>query len=229
MDREPGGLQSKGSQRVETQLKRLSTHTQSAYPKVVPKAHSLFFYKHFLKCHLLSKFFLAVVQSLSHVQHFAILWTAARQASPSFTISQSLLKLMSIESVMPPNHIVLCHPLLLCPLSFLTSGSFPMSHLFASGGQSIRASASVSVLPMNIQDWFHLELTGWISLQSNELSGAFSNTTAQKHQFFSAQLSLWFSSPYMNTVRMHVRRLSLSLTILKKETHTHKRNYNPPP
>ena len=70
------------------------------------------------------------------------------------------------------------------------SGSFQMSQLFASGGQSIGVSVSTSVLPMNIQDWFHLGWTGWISLLSKGLSRVFSNTTVQKHQFFGAQLSL---------------------------------------
>ena len=74
--------------------------------------------------------------------------------------------------------------------SFPASGSFPMSHLFTSGGQSIGASASTSVLPMNTQDWSPLGWTGWISLQSKGLSTVFSNTTVQKHQFFGAQLSL---------------------------------------
>ena len=91
-----------------------------------------------------------------------------------------------------------CHPTISssaipfpsCLQSFLTSGSFPMSRLFASGGQSIGVSASASVLPINIQDWFPLGLTGLISLQSKGLSRVFSNTTVQKHQFFSAQPSL---------------------------------------
>ena len=91
---------------------------------------------------------IAVVQLLSHVQLFATLWTAVCQASLSFTISQSLLKLISIELVMPSNHFVLCHPL----QSFPASGSFTRSQLFASGGQSTGVSASVSVLPMDIQD-----------------------------------------------------------------------------
>ena len=82
--------------------------------------------------------------------------------------------------------------------SFPASGSFPVSQFFASCGQSIGVSASASVLPMNIQDWFPLGWTGWISLQSRGLSRVFSNTTVQKHQFFSAQLSLvHFSHPYM--------------------------------
>ena len=78
--------------------------------------------------------------------------------------------------------------------SFPASGSFPMSQLFTTGGQSIGVSASASVLPMNIQDWFPLGYTGLISLQSKELSRVFSNTTAQKHQFFGTQLSLWSNS-----------------------------------
>ena len=94
------------------------------------------------------------VQSLSHVQFFVTPWTAACQASLSITNSQSLLKLMSIELVMPSNHLILCHPLLFPPSSFPASGSFPMSQFFTSGGQSIEASASV--LPMYIQDWFPL-------------------------------------------------------------------------
>ena len=81
-----------------------------------------------------------------------------------------------------------------CLQSFPASGSFPMSQLFVSGGQSIGVSASTSVLPMNTQDWSPLEWTGWISLQSKGLSRVFSNTTAQKHQFFGAQLSLLFNS-----------------------------------
>jgi len=80
-----------------------------------------------------------------------------------------------------------------CPQSFLASGSFPVSWFFTSGGQSIGASASASVLPMNIQDWFPLGLTGLISLQSKRLSRVFSSSTIQKHQFFDAQPS-WFNS-----------------------------------
>ena len=102
---------------------------------------------------------------------------------------RSLLKLMSIESVMPSNHLILCHSLLLPPSSFPASGSFQISQFFASGGQSIGVSASSSVLPMNIQDWFPLGWTDWISLQSKGLSRE-SNTVVQKHQFFGNQLSL---------------------------------------
>ena len=84
--------------------------------------------------------------------------------------------------------------------SFWATGSFPMSQFFASCGQNIGVFASTSVLPMNIQDWFPLGWTGWISLQSKGFSRVFSNTIVQKHQFFSAQLSLWSNShPYMTT------------------------------
>ena len=130
------------------------------------------------------------VQSLSCVQLFATPWTAALQASLSITNSWSLLKLMPIESVMTSNHLILCCPLLLLPQSFPGSGSFPMSQLFTWGGQNIGVSASASVPPMNTQDWSPLGWTGWISLQSKGLSRVFSNTTVQKHQFFSVQLSL---------------------------------------
>ena len=81
-------------------------------------------------------------------------------------------------------------PLSSCPQSFPASGSFQMSQLFASGGQSIGVPASTSVLPMNTQGWSPLEWTGWISLQSKGLSRVFSNTTVQNHQFFGAQPSL---------------------------------------
>ena len=131
-------------------------------------------------------------QSLSHVLVFATPWTAAHQASLSITNTQSLLKPTSIESVMPSNHLILCRPLLLLPSTFPPSGSFPMSQFFASGGQSIGASASI--LPMTIQGWSPLGWTGWISLQSKGLSRVFSNTTVQKHQFISAQLSFGSNS-----------------------------------
>ena len=145
--------------------------------------------------------YFVVLQSLSHIQLFETPWTAARQASLPFTISRSLLKLTSIESVMLSNHFILCHPLLLLPPVFPQppeAGSFPMSLLFLSGGQNIGASASASVLPMNIQDWSPLGWTGWISLQSKGLSRVLSNTTVWKHQFFGAQPSLWSGSHMTN-------------------------------
>ena len=137
-------------------------------------------------------------------------WTAGYQAShsmgfsrqeywsgltlPSPTSSWSWMKLMSIESVMPSNHLILCPPLLSCLQSVPAPGSFPMSQYFASCGQSTGASSSASVLPLNIQNWFPLGLTAWISLQSKGLSRVFSSNTVQKHQVFGAQLSLWSNS-----------------------------------
>ena len=110
---------------------------------------------------------------------------------PVITNSQSSPKPMSIELVMPFNCLSSSViPFSSCPQSFPESGSFPMSHLFASGGQSFGVSASASVLPMNIQDWSPLGWTGWISLQSKRFSRVFSNTTVQKHQLFGTQLSL---------------------------------------
>ena len=131
-------------------------------------------------------FWVLSVQLLSRVWLLVTPWTATHRASLSISNFLSLLKLMSIESVIPSKHLILCHPLLLLQ-SLLASGSFPMSHFFASG---IGISTSASVLPMNIQDWFSLGWTGWISLQSKGLSRVFSNNTLEKHQFFSAQLSL---------------------------------------
>ena len=93
---------------------------------------------------------------------------------------------------MPSNCLILCCPLLFLSSVFPRSGSFPISQLFASGGQSIEASTSASVLPKNIQGWFPFGLTGLISLQSKGLSRVFSNATVLKHQFFSAQLSFFF-------------------------------------
>ena len=122
------------------------------------------------------------VQSLSHVQLFAIPWITARQASLSITNSRSSLKLMYIESVMPSNQLILCRPLFSCPQSLPALESFPMSQLFAWGGQSIGVSALASFLPKNTQGWSPSEWTGWVSLQSKGLSRAFSNTTVQKHQ-----------------------------------------------
>ena len=129
------------------------------------------------------------VQSLIRVQLFATPWIAAREASLSITNSRSSLRLMSIESVMPSSHLILCRPLLLLPSIFPNIRVFSMTELFVPGGQSIGVSALASVLPKNTQDWSPLEWIGWISLQSKGHSRVFSNTTVQKHQFFGAQLS----------------------------------------
>ena len=136
----------------------------------------------------LSHFF-AVIQSLSHVQLFVTPWTTVFPYYPlSFTIFQGLLKFKSIESVMLSNHLILCYPLL--PFTLNVSQHQGLS-LFVSGGQSIGVSASTSVLPMNIQDWFPLGLTGLISVQLTGLSRVSSTTTIQKHQFLSSRLSFW--------------------------------------
>ena len=129
-------------------------------------------------------------------------WTTARQASLCITNSQSLLKLMSTESLMPSNHLILCHPLFLPPLIIPSKRIFSNELVICIRCKvlEIGVSASASVLPKNIQDWFPLGLTSWISLQTKGLSRVFSNTTVQKHQFFGAQLSLvQLSHPYMTT------------------------------
>ena len=129
------------------------------------------------------------VQLLSRVRLSATPWITACQASLSITNSRSPPKLMSIESVMPSNHRILCHPLLLLP------SIFPSIRVF-SNESVLRIrwpkdwSFSFNISPSNEQDWSLLGGTGWISLQSKGLSGVFSNTTVQKRQSFRAQLSL---------------------------------------
>ena len=130
------------------------------------------------------------VQSLSCVRLFETPWTAALQASLSITNSWSLLTLMSIELVMPSNHLILCHPLLLPPSVFLSIGVFANESVLHIRWPKYWSFSSTSVLPMNTQDWSPLGWTGWIILQSKGLSRVFSNTTVQNHQFFGAQLSL---------------------------------------
>ena len=128
-------------------------------------------------------------QSLSRVRLFATPWMAARQTSLSITSSRSSLRLMSIGSVMPSSHLTLCHPLLLLPPIPPSIRVFSNESTLAGGGQSTGASALASFLPKKSQGWSPSEWTGWISLQSKGLSRVFSNTTVQKHQFFSAQPS----------------------------------------
>ena len=121
-------------------------------------------------------------------------WTAACQASLSIINSQNLLKLTSIELVMPCHHLILCHPLLLLPLIFPSIRVFSNELALPSGSQSVEASASASVLAVNIQSWFPLGLTGLIFLLSKGLSRVFSSTSVQRHQFFGAQSLLMASS-----------------------------------
>ena len=141
----------------------------------------------------------AVVQSLCHVQLTATTWTTACQASQPITSCQSLLKLLSIELVIPSNHLILCHPLLLLPSIFPASGSFPVSQFFASDGQSTEVSASAPVLPMNIQDWFPLIWTGLISLQSKGLSRVFNTTVKSINSLALSFLYGQLSHPNMTT------------------------------
>ena len=129
------------------------------------------------------------VQSLSHVRLFVTLWPAGSQTSLCSTNSRSLLKLMSIEWVMPPNHLNLCHPLLLPPSVFPNIRVSSSELVLCISGQSIGASALASVLLVNIQDWFPLGWIGWLSLMSMGLSTISSNTAVQKQQFFGAQPS----------------------------------------
>ena len=165
MDRMPGGIESLGSQRVRHDW--VTKHST---------VHS------------------RSVQSLSRVRLFVTPWTAAaRPPCPSPT--------PRVYSNSCPSSRW-CHPTISSSFipfysrlqSFPASGSFQICQFFASGGQSTEVSASASVLPMNIQDWFPLGWTGWISLLSKGLSRVISNTTVQKHQFFGAQLSLWSNS-----------------------------------
>ena len=129
------------------------------------------------------------VQSLSCVQLFVTPRTAACQATLSITNSKSLLKLMSLESVMPSNHLILCRPLLFSPSIFPSIRVFSKVSSSHQVAKVLEFQASASVLSM-IQDWFPLGWTGYISLQSTGLSRLFSTTTVQKQQFFGSQLSL---------------------------------------
>ena len=125
------------------------------------------------------------------------LWDPMDCSMPGFPVLHHLPEFVQthvhcVGDAIQPSHPVV--PFSSCLQSFPASGSFPMSPLFASGGQNIGASASASVLPMNIQDWFPLGLTGLISLQSKWLSRVFSSTTIRRHQFFKVQPSSWSNS-----------------------------------
>ena len=146
----------------------------------------------FMQCKYI--YFLSSVQLLSRFWLFATPWTAALQASLSITNSQSLPKFMSIESVIPSNHVILCCPLLLLPSIFPRISVFSNESALRIRWPKYWSFSSTSVLPMNTQDWSPLAWTGWISLQSKGLARVFSKTTVQKHQFFSTQLSSQFNS-----------------------------------
>ena len=155
------------------------------------------------------------VQSLSHVRLFATPQTATGQASLSITNSRSLPKFCPLSRWCYPTNSSSVIPFSFCLQSFPASGSFPMSQFFTRGGQSIGASASASVLPVNIQDWFPLGWTGLISLLTKGLSRVFSNTTVQRHQFFSTQLSLW-SNSHIHTLLLEKSWLWLDGPLLAK-------------
>ena len=148
-----------------------------------------FFFFYF--CFLVFSWYCVVFQSLSRVWFlFKTPWSVAHQAFLSFTTSQSLFKLMSIELVMPSNHSILCHPLLLLPSIFPSTRVFSNRLALHIRWPNIGPSASASVLPMNIHSWLPLGLIGLISLQSKGLSRIFSGTPVWKHQFFCIQTSL---------------------------------------
>ena len=142
-----------------------------------------------------SKIWVSLVQTFGSVtQSCLTLCDPMDCSTPGFPVHQQLPELTQacvhwVGDAIQPSH-PLSSPSPSSLQSVPASGSFQMSQLFTSGGQSIGVSASASVIPMNIQDWFPLEWSGWISLQSKELSRVFSNTTVQKHQFFGAQLCL---------------------------------------
>ena len=141
-----------------------------------------------------SEMYFSSVQSLSYVRFYETPWTVARQASLSIPNSQSLHKLMSIELVMPSNRLILHSLLPLLPSILPSIRVFYNESVLCIWWPSIGISALASVLPMNIQGWFPLGWTAWISLLPKGLSRVFSNTTVQKLQFFSAQLSLQSNS-----------------------------------
>ena len=153
------------------------------------------------------KEFVGFGQLFSHAQLFATQGTTVRQAYLSFTISWNLHKLMFTELMMSSKISFSVVAFSYCPQALPASGSFLVSQLFPSGGQSTGASASV--LPMHIQDWFPLELTGLVSLVSKELSRFFFYTTIQKHQFFPTQPSLW--SNYHIHTRLLEKTIALTL------------------
>ena len=162
----------------------------------------------------LQSHWLISVQSLSHVWLFATTWTVAHQASLPITNYWSMLKLMSIKSVMPSNHLILCHPLLLLPSIFpRIRVFFPVSHLFTSHGQNIGVSTSASVLSMTIQDWSPLGLTGLISLSSRvsqessptpqfksinalSLSFLYGPTLTSIHDYWKSHIHTWLLEKY---------------------------------
>ena len=151
----------------------------------------------FFKVHEKNNLLHVQFSSLSRVRLFATLWTAAHQASLLIIKSWSLPKLMSIESVMPSNHLILCHPLLLLPSIFPSIRVFSNESALRIRRPKYWSFSFNITLSSEHYDWFPLRWTGWISLQSKGLSRVFFNTAVQNHQFFSAHLSL---SPTLTSI-----------------------------
>ena len=169
--------------------------------QTMQSSNTLHYYLAWLRCYLADAFLffkfyfyldcISSVHSLSRVRLFATPWTSALQAFLSITNSHGLLKLMSIESVMTSNHLILCQPLLLPPSMFSRIRVFSNTSSVLGIRWPKNWNFSFSISPSNeYLDWFPLGLTGWISFQPKWLSSVFSNTMVQKHQFFSTQLSL---------------------------------------
>ena len=138
------------------------------------------------------------IQFSSVTQSLPSLYEPKDCSTPGFPVHHQLLEFGQTHDRGVSDAIQSSHPHpFFCLQSFLASGSFPMNQFFTSGGQSFGVSASASVLPRNIQDWFSLRLTDLIFLQSKGLSRVFFNITVQKHQFFDAQLSLWSNSIWL--------------------------------
>ena len=184
----------------------LNSQTNSSYNSIIIKKKTssqkmgrrpkqVFLQRQMVNWHMKRCSNLLIIQFSSVAQSCPTLCDPMNRSMPGLPVPHklaSLLKLMPIKWCHQWCHPAISSsviPLSSCPQSFPVSRSFPMSQLFAWGGQSIGVSASASVLPIYTQDWSPLGWTGWISLQSKGLSRVFSNTTVQKHQFFSAQLS----------------------------------------
>ena len=176
----------------ETTLYFWNVFWDSTYPEPIVSSF-LCFLTSFLSFTFQRLSYLFLLLSFSHVRLFVAPWTA-HQDSMSSTISQSLLKLMTSKSIIPSNHLILHCPLLLLPSIFPSIRVFSNESALCIRWSKYWNFASTSVLPMNIQEWFPLGLTGWISLQSKGLSRVFSGTPVWKHQSFRAQSYLWSNS-----------------------------------
>ena len=200
------GVQNEGGQMLKEFCKRMhwssqipfSNNTREDYTQISPDGQHQNQIDYIL-CRQRWRSTISSVQSLSHVWLFVTPWAATHQASLSNTNSRSPPKLMSIESVMPSNHLILCRPLLLQPSILPSIRVFSHESALCIRWPKYWSFSFKSDLPLNTQDWYPLGWTGCISLQSKGLSKVFSNTTVQKHQFFGAQsnFTVQLSHPYM--------------------------------